>query len=291
MQAQNHSFPDVSGPHFVPGADFYKSCYDSRWMTNNQERNALNRTGGLLTSYFNGVGYESWENLWGGWNGITARDAELLRRVATIERFFGKVKNLLTSPDWEAHVMEVSAASNEGEIYGSRFPRGGDVVWLFINALPNNSTATVALPAARRFVAVADCYSGATLQQRHGNISVVIEASGIGCIYASAEPLDPQTRRFLEKMRKITHGKPLQALSPAWHYLPQTLVSEPSTPITAPDHSGMTAVPGTHAYHFHVGEAVGSVFEGINAQDGYPPSPGAGEQWPWVSTHWLCSFL
>lgn len=66
IRATNHSFPDVSGPHFVPGADFYKSCYDSRWMTNNQERNALNRTGGLLTSYFNGVGYESWENLWGG---------------------------------------------------------------------------------------------------------------------------------------------------------------------------------------------------------------------------------
>ena len=53
----NNSFPDVTGPHFVPGADFYKCVYDSRWMTNNQERNALNRTGGLLTSYFNGVGY------------------------------------------------------------------------------------------------------------------------------------------------------------------------------------------------------------------------------------------
>ena len=58
--ANNNSFPDVTGPHFVPGADFYKSVYDSRWMTNNQERNALNRTGGLLTSYFNGCGYESW---------------------------------------------------------------------------------------------------------------------------------------------------------------------------------------------------------------------------------------
>jgi gamma-glutamyl hercynylcysteine S-oxide synthase len=219
-------------------------------------------------------------------NGITARDGELLRRVATIERFFGKVKNLLTSPDWQTHVLEVSAASSsEGEIYGSRFPRGGDVVWLFINALPHNSTATVTLPASPRFVAVADCYSGATLPgQRHsGNVSVAIEASGIGCVYASAEPFDNQTKRFLGTMRNMTHGKPLQALSPAWHFLMQTLVSGASKPAAAADHDGMISIPGAPAYHFHVGEAPGSVFYGINAQDGYPPSPGAGEQWPWVS--------
>ena len=218
-------------------------------------------------------------------NGITARDGELLRRVATIERFFGKVKNLLTSPDWQAHALEVSAASTEDEIYGSRFPRGGDVVWLFINALPHNSTATVTLPASPRFVAVADCYSGATLPgQRHsGNVSVAIEASGIGCVYASAEPFDNQTKRFLGTMRNMTHGKPLQALSPAWHFLMQTLVSGASKPAAAADHDGMISIPGAPAYHFHVGEAPGSVFYGINAQDGYPPSPGAGEQWPWVS--------
>ena len=43
-------------------------------------------TDGLQSAFFNGVGYESWENVWGIWNQFTPRDAEALRRIATIER-------------------------------------------------------------------------------------------------------------------------------------------------------------------------------------------------------------
>ena len=44
------------------------------------------KTDDLQYAFFNGVGYESWENIWGIWNQITPRDAEALRRVAAIER-------------------------------------------------------------------------------------------------------------------------------------------------------------------------------------------------------------
>ena len=47
---------------------------------------ARDKTDDLQSAFFNGVGYESWENIWGIWNGITPRDAEALRRIATIER-------------------------------------------------------------------------------------------------------------------------------------------------------------------------------------------------------------
>ena len=40
------------------------------------------KTDNLQFAFFNGVGYESWENVWGIWNQITQRDAEALRRVA-----------------------------------------------------------------------------------------------------------------------------------------------------------------------------------------------------------------
>ena len=45
-----------------------------RWARNGDKRS------------FNGVGWESWENIWGIWNGITPRDGEATRRMATIER-------------------------------------------------------------------------------------------------------------------------------------------------------------------------------------------------------------
>ena len=44
------------------------------------------QTDDLQYAFFNGVGYESWENIWGIWNQLTPRDAEALRRIATIER-------------------------------------------------------------------------------------------------------------------------------------------------------------------------------------------------------------
>ena len=69
-------------------------------MINVCDRWARDKTENLQFAFFNGVGYESWENIWGIWNQITPRDAEALRRVAKIERQFAA---LLVSPDWEPH--------------------------------------------------------------------------------------------------------------------------------------------------------------------------------------------
>ena len=50
-------------------------------------RTNIDHTDGIHQAFFNGAGFESWENVWGVWNGITERDGELLRRVATILRW------------------------------------------------------------------------------------------------------------------------------------------------------------------------------------------------------------
>ena len=70
-------------------------------MINVCDRWARDKTDNLQAAFFNGVGYESWENIWGIWNQITQRDAEALRRVARIERQFA---DLLVSRDWEPHM-------------------------------------------------------------------------------------------------------------------------------------------------------------------------------------------
>ena len=70
---------------FAPLVDRYK-WLETRHMVNISHRWNRDKTDDLQFAFFNGVGWESWENIWGIWNGITPRDAEATRRVATIER-------------------------------------------------------------------------------------------------------------------------------------------------------------------------------------------------------------
>ena len=75
-------------------------------MTHICERWAQDRTDGLQYAYFNGAGYESWENIWGMWNGFTPRDGSALKRVSTNLRKFG---NLIMDKDtqWTPHIPVV----------------------------------------------------------------------------------------------------------------------------------------------------------------------------------------
>ena len=57
---------------FVPSVDMYK-WLESRRLTNVCDRWATNKTNDLQYAFFNGAGYESWENVWGIWNGIAPR--------------------------------------------------------------------------------------------------------------------------------------------------------------------------------------------------------------------------
>ena len=100
----------------VPVVSRYK-WVEPRHMVNVCERWAKDRTDGLQSAFFNGVGYESWENVWGIWNQLTLRDAEALRRISAIERAMAE---LLVSPDWQPHVQPLQAG-----VYASRFPGQG----------------------------------------------------------------------------------------------------------------------------------------------------------------------
>ena len=98
---------------------------EPRHMVNVCERWARNRTDGLQSAFFNGVGYESWENVWGIWNQFTPRDAEALRRIRTIYRAVG---DLLVSGEWEPHVPTVQKG-----VYASRFTGKDRALWLCVN--------------------------------------------------------------------------------------------------------------------------------------------------------------
>ena len=94
-------------------------------MVNIQGRWKRDKTDDLQFAFFNGEGWESWENVWGIWNGITPRDGEATRRVATIER---AVAPFLVSQDWEPFYP-----MHRYGVFASRWPLGDRTVWTIVN--------------------------------------------------------------------------------------------------------------------------------------------------------------
>ena len=109
---------------FAPLVDKYK-WLETRHMVNISDRWNRDKTDDLQFAFFNGVGWESWENIWGIWNGITPRDAEATRRVAAIER---AIAPFLISPGWEP----MSPMLRYG-VFASRWPLNGQTVWTIVN--------------------------------------------------------------------------------------------------------------------------------------------------------------
>ena len=166
---------------FAPLVDRYK-WLETRHMVNISDRWNRSKTDDLQFAFFNGVGWESWENIWGIWNGITPRDAEATRRVATIDR---AIADFLVSPDWEP----MSPMLQFG-VFASKWPRNGRIVWTIVNRNEYGTDgAQMEVPAGTglRFF---DLYHGVELKPAKdplGRIalSFPIEVKGYGAILAT----------------------------------------------------------------------------------------------------------
>ena len=109
---------------FVPTVDRYR-WLEPRHQVNIQGRWNRDKTDDLQFAFFNGEGWESWENVWGIWNGVTPRDGEATRRMATIER---AVAPFFASPGWEPfYPMRLYG------VFASRWPLDDQTVWTIVN--------------------------------------------------------------------------------------------------------------------------------------------------------------
>ncbi len=195
---------------FIPMVDRYK-WLESRHMVNISDRWALDHTNDLQFAFFNGVGWESWENVWGIWNGMNPRDAEAARRVATIER---TVAPFLVSPDWEP----LYPMHNFG-VYASRWPLGTETVWTIVNRNSYNVTGRqFSTPLTRGHARYFDLYHGTELkpdvEAQSAILSFDLEANAYGAILAtSGEPSDA-IKSLMQRMTAMTR-EPLSHLSPA----------------------------------------------------------------------------
>ncbi len=249
---------------FVPQVDRFR-WLETRHMVHVCDRWNRTKTDNLQFAFFNGAGWESWENIWGIWNGITPRDAEATRRMATIER---AIASFLVSPGWEPlYPMHLYG------VFASRWPLGEQTVWTIINRNEyevDGRQMTVPYQAGMRYF---DLYHGVELKPAQENglavLSFSTEARGFGAILATPGEPEPKIKTLLDKMKSMS-AKPLSSFSAEWQKTPQTLVEIPSTKPAREAPPGMIRIDGGD-YLFIV---QGIEIEGTN-------DVGVDVQYPW----------
>ena len=254
---------------FAPLVDKYK-WLEPRHMVNISDRWKRSKVDDLQFAFFNGVGWESWENIWGIWNGLTPRDAESTRRVAMIER---AVAPFLVSKDWEPF----SPMLRYG-VFASRWPLGGKTLWTIVNRneydVAEDQMEVPSDPNLRYW----DLYHGVELrvQTPSGGRSVLsfpIEAKGYGAILASRTSPEPSVTALMTKMKGAS-ATPLSSYSHEWTFLPQQIVPISATKIVSPAPAGMIKIPEAD-FLFKVSgiEIEGSNDAGVDVQYPWEDSP------------------
>jgi formylglycine-generating enzyme required for sulfatase activity len=251
---------------FVPSVSRFK-WLEPRHMVNISNRWAHDHTDDLQEAFFNGIGFESWENIWGIWNQMTPRDAEALRRTAAIERAFAP---LLVSPQWEPHFP-----MQQFGVFASRWPEETETLWTVVNRNGYSTSGRQMLVPYKANARYFDLWHGVELSpEREGNLSVLafdIENSGFGAILEATEP-DPNLGKLLAAMHALSEH-PLSKFSREWHSLPQKLVPiEATKPVSAVP-EGMVEFPEAD-FVFRVN---GIEIEGMN-------DDGVDFQYPWENS-------
>jgi gamma-glutamyl hercynylcysteine S-oxide synthase len=250
---------------FAPLVDKYK-WLEPRHMVNISDRWNRDKTSDLQFAFFNGVGWESWENIWGIWNGVTPRDAEATRRVATIERAFA---SFLVSRNWEPLYPMLRYG-----VFASRWPLRDQTLWTIVNRneydVDGDLIEVPAVPKMRYF----DVYHGVEIKPelhdgKHYVLSFPIEAKGYGAIFATNAEPDAALQSLLSKIKQMT-SSPLASYSHEWEFLPQQIIPIKATDRTTNAPDGMVKIPAADFLF----EVSGIEIEGTNEM-------GVDVQYPW----------
>jgi gamma-glutamyl hercynylcysteine S-oxide synthase len=253
---------------FAPTVDRFR-WLETRHQVNIQGRWNRDKTDDLQYAFFNGEGWESWENAWGIWNGITPRDAEATRRMATMER---AAASFLVSPEWEPYYP-----MHHYGIFASRWPLVKQTVWTIVNRNEYDADGpemTVPFTTGMRYF---DLYHGVELtpavQGENATLSFPIEAHGFGMVLATLGQPGPSIQQLMLKMKTMT-ARPLSSYSHQWTFLPQHMVPIAATEPATTTLDGMIRIPGGR-YVFKVRgiEIEGSDDIGVDVQYPWEDAP------------------
>jgi formylglycine-generating enzyme required for sulfatase activity len=211
---------------------------EPRHMINISDRWNHSKTDDLQFAFFNGVGLETWENVWGIWNGFTPRGAESIRRVGTVER---AVAPFLVSQDWEPLTITLQFG-----VFASKWPLGGETVYTLVNRNEYDLTGPQLEVPYQAGLHYYDLWHGTELMPvRHGGTAMLafdIEGHGYGSILITPE-LKSAAIQTLMKTSATWNSTPLGSFSDEWKSLPQRIVPIAKTAIQAVAPDGMVKVP------------------------------------------------
>lgn len=253
---------------FAPRVDRYK-WLETRHMVNISDRWNRDKTNDLQFAFFNGIGWESWENIWGIWNGIKPRDAEATRRVATIER---AVALFLVSKDWEPFFPMLHFG-----VFASRWPLGEQTVWTIVNRNEYNIDGPEMELPFEDGMRYYDLYHGVELTPlRKGDKVVLLFALGekdYGAVLATKKVLPEALKTLMAKMKALT-AKPLTEFSGTWTFAPQQLEQVATTKPPSGTPANMVKIPeADFLFRVHGIEIEGSDDIGVDVQYPWEDSP------------------
>ncbi len=270
ISAEEHLIWNVQSWGKKAPADAIPSVAKFKWleprhMINYENRWGRDRSNDLQYIFFNGIGYNAWENVWGIWNQFTPRDAESLRRIAAVERQFAP---LMVSLDWQPY-----AATLQAGVFASRFPGKGRTLWNIVNRNEYEVAGEQISVPHTQGATYFDAWNGVALQPRIAGdravVAMTLEGKGYGALLVmEADEQEPELDAFLSRMKAIA-ATPLQSLSNQWRSIPQTITAIASTDVQPEPPEGMIAIPAGH-FDFVVGgiEIEGQTWEGVDFQ--YP---------------------
>jgi formylglycine-generating enzyme required for sulfatase activity len=278
---------------FIPAVDTWKwltiAVTDHPHMTHICDRWSQNHTTDLQQAWFNGIGFVSWENVWGIWMGMSQRDAEATRRVSAMSRYFS---GFLTAAGWEPHTVLHPDACGVG-VFASRWPQPVSVVypnnatlWTIVNRGSLNYTGPVVyVSCSSSGVSYYDVYRGVSLsptlvpgESDTCALSLPVEAEGFSGVLAIATAdVSANLTSFLQTMSKMTTIS-LGSLSQATSWLPQVMTQWDATTPASSTPPDMVYLPGNASWSFAVS---GTEIEGGWVAE--PNGQGVDVQYPWES--------
>ncbi|GAA5811625.1 hypothetical protein MFLAVUS_005065, partial [Mucor flavus] len=240
----NLRIPTVASRKFV----------EPRHMTHTSDKWSRNKTAMIQHAFFNGLGIEMWENIFGTWNQLAPRDAEALRRTSSILRIFGP--DFFTSAEWEPHCPCVRWET----VFSSKFPSrtiDEQIVWTFVNRGPAKVTGHQIVVNYHIGIQYYDVWHGQEITPTNivdglATLSFDIEPHGYGCIFATCDVSELPTGFdvFLKTMHYRSRT-PLYKYPICSAILWQELDEITVTKCHVENLCGMVRIEGDH-FDFHV---------------------------------------
>lgn len=244
---------------------------EPRHLVQIENRWSRDRLHDLQHAFFNGIGYVAWENVFGCVNLFTDRDAEALRRVATVQRRFA---DLLTGSGWRPYEHTLQAG-----VFASRWAgpeeNGARTLWTLVNrqeyAIAGEQLVVPHVAGARYY----DVWHGTEIEPPIAGdraiLGTAIEGRGFGAFLADAtgETWDD----ILATMRKLS-ARPLADFSAQWRSARQELVPVEPTRRYGSAPAGMIAIPAADfAFAVHGVVIEGYARDGVDVQYPWEDSP------------------